>query len=70
MCFGILINISSSDEKIANVYSFILSQPGGPCSFLCHSLNMFSSSVVAEAKDVMEDEAKDEVSSDSELSLE
>ena len=52
------------------VYSFILSQPGGPCSFLCHPLNMFSSSAVAEVREVMEEEARDEVSSDNELSLE
>ena len=52
------------------VYSFILSQPGGPCSFLCHPLNMFSSSAVAEVREVMEEDARDEVSSDNELSLE
>ena len=52
------------------VYSFILSQPGGPCSFLCHPVYMFSSSAVAEVREVIEEDARDEVSSDNELSLE
>ena len=61
------MKFSSGFKANINVYSFILSQPGGPCSFLCHPLNMFSSS---EVREVMEEEARDEVSSDNELSLE
>ena len=47
------------------LYSFIMSQPGGARSFLCQPLKCSSS-----LREVMDEEANEEVSSDTELSLE